>query len=222
MRDNEKSRYYYKNAIPTWEAAGYEVEIIDAITPANMMQKWSDLKFKEHVQSRKYLRRKLRKVFSATERACVCSYFEILQEAYFKKEDVVILEHDAALLDADKFAELFSQRKNYDAMCFGIAVEASYISAEMVTDLFEYYVIQGNPISVGPMGTIVGHGIERYNDINKYKIYLGHKNQPVCVNQFFNPDIGRTIDHYEGQPELAKRFEEMERQTEAGLKWIRN
>lgn len=199
MKDNDISKYYTKRSVSSWRDHGYTVDLVDAVTPKTLNNQSFKLKFSEYSHASKYLRRQIFKPFSPTEKSVIYSYFNILKEAYDNNSDVLILEHDAVLIDPKRFEELYSKRKDYELMLFGLAVEATWFSAKFVRMLVQIHMTAKKEFLVGPMGTFVDlyHYLSREEDLKH--LFLGHKHPSLCVKQLYNPDIGTTIVHYEDE-----------------------
>ena len=96
--DNETSQYYKRQALPTWEKFGYEVNMFDAYTPDNIPDY---LEFGQYYDMRD---------FTDTEKAGFYSHVELWKKCIEEDKPITIIEHDVECLSDDIpiEADLFS------------------------------------------------------------------------------------------------------------------
>lgn len=209
MSDNDVSNYYMDRTIPSWEDVGIDVILYEAITPRNLDQ-YNYLTFINNC-SRKYIKNKIKKEITPSERGCFYSHLEVLKLIDDREDDFIVLEHDAYLCDPNKFLKVFDQRSNYDIMYFGQSVECYWLNKSSIKKYLQDVV--KDPIDCGPLASMEWH-------FSKRKKYHGWLNSPLMVTQLYNPNKGRTIDHYEGKKELIDLFADNEHLAQSKMLWI--
>lgn len=208
MSDNDVSNYYMERTIPSWEDVGIDVILYEAITPKNL----SDYNYLEfgYNNSNKYKNKKIKKQITDTERACFYSHIEILKMIKDREEDFIILEHDALLVDPDEFFKVFDQRDNYDLMYFGQAIEAYWMNKKTMEKFL--IRIMKSKVDAGPMGMIRWH-------LGNPITYKSWTYSTQITKQLYNPNIGQTINHYEGQEELAELYRDLDFKSKDKMLW---
>lgn len=209
MSDDDVSNYYMDITIPSWEDVGISVMLYDAITPKTLSE-YNYLTF-EYNKSYKYISENIKKDITATERACFYSHVEILKMIEKKDQEFIILEHDALLVDPDELFRVFKTRHRYDLMYFGQAIESYWMSKSAISKYLRK--LKHDVVDAGPMGMI------EYI-LNRPKAYKRWKYPTQITKQVYNPNIGQTINHYEGQEELANRYKDLDAESKDKMLWI--
>ena len=93
ISDNPISMWFAGRTYQSWTNAGYEVQIIEAVTPETMHDCGIDIKFAPiKVMGRQ------KRPFSETEKAVFYSHAKVLKTIAKKTNPAIVLEHDAELI----------------------------------------------------------------------------------------------------------------------------
>jgi len=89
ITDNPVSMWFAGRTTHSWESAGYNVEIIEAVTPKTMGSEYDQLNF-----AQTKIMGKTKRPFTETEKAVFYSHLKALEIASRKQSPCIIVEHD--------------------------------------------------------------------------------------------------------------------------------
>ena len=97
---NNTSQYYKRQALPTWEKFGYQINMFDAVTPESL-HLYDYLEFGKYYDFRE---------FTETEKAGFYSHVELWKQCIEDNTPITIIEHDVECLSGEIpiEADLFS------------------------------------------------------------------------------------------------------------------
>jgi len=190
IKDNPVSEYYADISIKSWERFGFEVVVVDAVTPETLDEyKGSkELNFGTKMSGRGSPRE-----FTPTEKAIWASHHKVWRMATLKKSSTILAEHDAILLeDFDESRCLVN-----DKICAGLS-HCGYLSKHpekgkrisagacyiMSQDMAKYFR-QCVPKNITSNSDNYIHQMITQNGIWLHQY----------VTQFYDATVGTTIDH---------------------------
>lgn len=154
----------YKNiALETWKnVSNVEVEPWQCFTPETMKdaEHWSRMKWIPGLKSRARKYENKTHIITPTEQAVFCSMYYWWEHILKTRERIIILEHDAYVLNPRKLESLVEQIPHIDLWAVGISAECISFSPEFAEVLFEGWNSSEKPtrssdyICSGPMGEL--------------------------------------------------------------------
>jgi len=187
VKNDEASEYYSNYCLPEWKNY-LDVHIFDAVTPITM-KKIKDFKFAKYSNNYKYIKHNIMAEITDTEKACFCSHYSLWMECCFSKKPIMILEHDAYLLNPKNLW----YDEEYGLIFYDNAAMGSYIIQPWFAEKLINYVIEYG-VSSGPYGLI-----ERFantNNLLNLLVNKNHKKFKAASDQVMSKKYGSTIEHY--------------------------
>lgn len=141
-----------------------------------------------------YMKNKHRE-WTEGEKACFSSHFKL----WYQNDDRwIIMEHDAYLLDEDKFRKDFARMNNYDIWMPGIAVEFYSMSRKFLNHLYNKIDEGWHTIPYGPMAFLEKlwkdsqfSNLVPKNGDNR----LLSDGSNSCITQAYSDSLGLTLEH---------------------------
>ena len=133
--------------------------------------------------------------FTESEKATIVSHLRLWLKP--EEEQFIILEHDAYLLDEQKFRKDFSKMDRYGVWMPGIALEC-YSFSPMFKEYLTWKMTIGewNTFASGPMGyleKVCKQWVCKWPMNGKNLLQNDGSN--ACVTQIYSKELGITIDH---------------------------
>lgn len=184
MSHHPVSMWYAGRTYESWTKAGYEVNIVEAVTPETMKEELKYVGFEFDIKRGGQRQRP----FTEAEKAVFYSHAKILRLAKANENPSIILEHDAVLRDGP--IENFDIT-NFDAcpLCktnlYWPAV-AYWIKKRTAKYLLEHMVSQVIDHNYDAYLWKIMHINKEKDDFNPFIHYVNHEKDPI---------LGNTLDH---------------------------
>lgn len=181
ISDNPVSMWFAGRAAKSWENAGYNIEIVEAVKPETMDDQDYQLNFADTKE-----RGKTKRPYTETEKAVFYSHIKALEIASRKASPCIIIEHDAECIQPWLNPEI------YDEEIVPLAVNAEpptvayFIKAKAAKELVEHFK---SIKIVGNLDHYVYHKMLEYRKADEMGLYRN------IVMHNIDPSIGSTIEH---------------------------
>lgn len=152
--DNPISVAYSKIAKQTWRDVNVDLELWQCYTPKTYDTNPFNLKWSKYSSTGK------NRVISLTEKCCFTSMFYWWHHIATTGEQVIILEHDAYVLDCHKLNMLIKQIPDHEFWCCGIAAECISISQRYGEFLMNMWLNNNVEVTCGPLGELMRHNVD--------------------------------------------------------------
>lgn len=213
IKDNEVSEKYFSYIKDSWESRGFNLIRFDAVTPETLDD---NLRFSDYLNTKKYIKNKILKEFSPTEKAAFNSHLKIWEKCWKSNKKTLVIEHDALLYDWEVFQKVWNIK--CDVMLFGLGASCYSITPRVCEKLVLH--TQNNQIESGPMSFIADTN-SPYHNYRCIRLFekLGEKNLPV--KHIYDESIGTTINHYENLPseEWIKEYSDRDKKQRDKFWW---
>lgn len=183
MSNNPVSMWYAGITWQTWNHVGYEVDIVEAVTPETM---GNFLTF-----DTKIIGEEVRE-FTETEKAIFYSHLKVWEKIKDNDKPSIVLEHDAFYVSKDK---LSGSMERYDLVLLGNCCPAAsyYLNRDAAEDL--YYSILENKIHKNVDFYITDRATMKFpkHSHTNWPVELGHYH--TYVEPKVDEEVGTTIQH---------------------------
>lgn len=202
--NNPVSMEYTEIALESWENTNiFDIELVQCYTPdtiGELEQKfnWQSLLSTIQIGSKS----------TSSERAGDISHWEMMRKRAESDERFFVMEHDAYLLDEDRFKEMleFTLKYDLDYSNLGLFMSCYSFSKEAATGMYDLLVNEKFPLNGGPYGCVerlVKTYMDGYQSDKWYRFMThGHNNEvdygTTSADLFYIYNNGRT-DHRIGK-----------------------
>jgi len=199
IKDDPTSEHYVSISKPSWERLGYNVTLVDAVTP-NTLEEYRKGCGRYAINfGMKTTGRGAPREFTPTEKAIWCSHHNCWRIAERKKNPAIIVEHDAILLTDVIMSEtvpIVHKHWGPDVL-IGIghcgALSKNPEKGKRISAGVAYVVGANSALTLKkyvPRPVQTNSDAYLHTSINRRGVWLQHS-----VTQYYDPNIGTTIDH---------------------------
>lgn len=179
ISDNPVSMWFAGRTTYSWESAGYQVQIVEAVTPETMDDQYDQLNFastKVHGQNKR--------PFTETEKAVFYSHIKVLEIAARKQSPSIIVEHDGECIQPWLNPSIYDEEivplaNKMPAVGYFIRAKA----AQELAKRLKITQLKGN------LDFYIWEKMLEYNTSSEMNLYRN------IVMHNLDPSIGNTIEH---------------------------
>lgn len=175
------SMWFAGRTTMSWENAGYTVNIIEAATPKNMYEEYSQLTF-----APMKLMGKTKRPFTETEKAVFYSHLRVLEIASRKASPSIIVEHDGECQQPWLPPSLYDHKVM--PLCASWPAVGYYITASVARELCKTLYttsLKGN-LDYYVWKEMLSHNSK--DEMNRYSNIVMHRKDPSVGNTIEHPD----------------------------------
>ena len=180
--DNPISVAYSKIAKQTWRDVDVDLELWQCYTPKTYHTNPFNLTWSKHSGVEK------NRVITLTEKCCFTSMFYWWHHIATTGEQVIILEHDAYVLDCHKLNMLIKQIPKHEFWCCGIAAECITISQRFAKFLMDK-LLNGHTTISGPLGELSNYIVEygkKYDNIGLTTLCTDNRDRTIGTRKVYS------------------------------------
>lgn len=199
IKNDPVSEHYVSISKPSWERRGYNVTLVDAVTPDTIESYTKECGRYSINFGIKKTGRGAPREFTPTEKAIWCSHHQCWRITERKKNPAIIVEHDGILLSDVIMSQTVPVVKDHwgPDVLIGIghcgalskspekgkriSAGVAYVLGNNAAQTLKKYV---------PRPVMTNSDAYLHQAIEKRGLWLQH-----CVTQYYDPNIGTTIDH---------------------------
>jgi len=176
--NNPVSMQYTEIALESWENTNiFDIELVQCYTPNTIDELESNFNWKPLLSTIQ-----IGSESTSSERAGDISHWEMIRKRAESNERFFVMEHDAYLLDEDRFKEMFdfTIEHDLDYSNLGLFMSCYSFSKEASWGIYDLLTNKGFPLNGGPFGCVerlVKTYMDRYPSDKQYRFMThGHSN----------------------------------------------